>query len=256
MTVGSAVAAGLAVPLASLLGGWPRSLATWALPAAAALTMWLAITHPTRPRAAVNDSSAGLPWRSRTAWLVAGYLTAQSVLFYSCLAWLAPVYVARGWSQADAGLLLSAFGAAQLAATLAVPAADRLAGRRPLLYAAAGATATGLAGLLTVPDLSPLLLVAVLGAGLGAGFALGLLLLVDHAATPAGSTQMSAMAFLVSYTLAAWGPTLTGVLHDATGGFQAPFAVLLAVSLAQLAHRPSPTPGSQPTTPASTWGQW
>lgn len=263
MTAGSALAAGLAVPLADLLGSWTRSLAIWAIPAAAALVAWLALPRAPAPAADLADpkvAAAGalvaapsaLPWRSRTAWLVAGYLTAQSVVFYSCLAWLAPAHVERGGDPAEAGLLLSAFGTAQLIATLALPAAaDRVRDHRRLRSAAVGATAAGLATLLAVPGLA-FAAVTVLGAGLGAGFALGLLLLVDHAATPAASTRLSAMAFLVSYTVAAWGPTLTGALRDATGGFQVPFAALLVVSLVQLATATRLAPPAGPRTSTDT----
>ncbi len=63
----------------------------------------------TRHRAAnpVVVSVSQAPWRHLTAWLVAAYLTVQSIEFYSTLAWLAPSYTARGWDPTHAGYLLS-----------------------------------------------------------------------------------------------------------------------------------------------------
>lgn len=88
MTVGSALAAGAAVPLADLLGSWQRSLAAWALPAAAALIGWVVVlAHPGQrsrrpygptaqhhPKPSPVGTPSGLPWRSRTAWLSAATL--------------------------------------------------------------------------------------------------------------------------------------------------------------------------------------
>jgi len=55
--------------------------------------------------------------------------------------------------------------------------------------------------------------------------------------------RLSALVFLVSYSTAALGPFVFGAVHDATGGFTAPFAVLLAVAIVQLALVPRLRPG-------------
>ncbi len=142
MALGAALAAGLAVPLADALGSWRRSLAAWAVPAVVALVVWAAVALRGNEYEPEEESAegrpGGLPWRSRLAWLVSGYLAVQSVAFYGALAWLAPSYVARGWAAADAGALLATFGAAQIVSTLVAPAVtDRFPDRRPLLAVAA-----------------------------------------------------------------------------------------------------------------------
>lgn len=83
---------------------------------------------------------------------------------------------------------------------------------------------------------------AILGVGLGGGFALGLVLLVDHAHTPAVSGRLTAMSFLVSYGAAALSPMLLGALRDATGGYRLPFMVLIVAMIGALALVPYFTP--------------
>ena len=238
MMGGAAAASALSVPLQVWLGSWQGSLASWSLLALVGALAWAPIaTRAARHRAAnppVDEGTHGLPWRRPTAWLVAGYLTVQSFEFYSCLAWIAPSYVDRGWSPSTAGFLLAVFTAAQLVSGLAAPAlTDRIHDHRALLLPAALLGVVGLLGLLLAPDGGPWMWVTLLGLGQGAAFALGLVLLVDYSATPAGSGRLAAMAFFVSYTAASFGPASMGAVRDLTHGFHATWAVLTVLMLVQ-----------------------
>ena len=116
--------------------------------------------------------------------------------------------------------------------------ADRLRDRRPLVAAAVLCNAAGLTGIVLAPTLAPIPWILLLALGQGAGFALGLVKLVDYAPSPAASARLTAMVFLVSYSTASIGPVVFGALHDATGAFTVPFTLLLALSLTQLALVP------------------
>jgi CP family cyanate transporter-like MFS transporter len=187
-----------------------------------------------------------LPWRDRTAWIVAAYLSLNSFVFYSLLAWVAPFFEQRGVSATTGGLLLATLNLVQLVAALVVPAiADLRTDRRPVFAATVGATVLGLVWLLVAPGSASFAIVAVLGFGLGAGFTLGLVLLVDYAPDPAASARLSALAFLVSYVVSAFGPLAAGALRDATGGFTAMLVMLLVTGTAQLLLVPQLRPGRQ-----------
>ncbi len=237
MMVGATAASALAVPLASALGSWQASVASWGVLAVLALAVWLPVLRKVNEREEEEAEAAthGLPWRSRTAWLVAGYLTANSVLFYSLLAWIAPAYESLGWTGERSGLLLAEYSVFQLVSALTVPlAAQRMRDRRPLFELVVGFAVVGLVAVIWTPLSAPWLWIAIMGYGLGGGFALGLALLVDYAPDPARSAGLTAMAFLISYSIAATGPLLLGALRDATGGFRVPFLVLLATAVVQL----------------------
>jgi CP family cyanate transporter-like MFS transporter len=179
-----------------------------------------------------------------TAWLVAAYLAVQSVEFYSSLAWIAPTYRARGWDPTHAGYLLSVFTAAQLVSGLLAPAlTDRVHDRRVLLVASSVLGLAGQAGLWLSPGGAPWAWATVLGLGQGAAFALGLVLMVDYAATPAASARLAGMAFLFSYGLASFGPAAMGAIRDATGGFDGVWMAMTLLMLAQLAFAFALRPG-------------
>lgn len=246
MMVGATAASALTVPLADALGSWRQSLALWAVLAVVGLLAWLPVVRAVNDRddPAEVTGSGPLPWRSGTAWLLAAYLALQSLGFYTQLAWIPPSYEAQGWSARNAGLLLAVWSIVQLVSGVGAPAlADRLHDRRPLIAGALGLNLLGLLGIVLAPTLAPWLWVSMLGLGQGAGFAVGLVKLVDYAPTPAASARLSALVFLCSYSLASVGPFAFGAVHDAVGGFRWPYGLLLAAVVAQLGLVPRLRPG-------------
>jgi CP family cyanate transporter-like MFS transporter len=234
MMLGAAVSPALAVPLRDTLGSWQASLAAWAVPATFAALVWLPVARPMNKRDR-RRASGGLPWRSRAAWLLAAFMSAQSALAYAYIAWLPAAYESRGWSAASAGALLGALQLAQLATALTLPLlAERSPDRRPTLVAAVICTLCGAAMLALAPQLAwPGTI--VLGFGLGGGFTLGLVLMADVAGSPEAASRLAAMTFLVCYLVAATAPIAVGVLHDVSEEFVVPFVSLIAVAAGQLA---------------------
>src|SRR4051812_6697685 len=234
MMLGAAVAPALAVPLARSLGSWQASLACWSLPALLAAALWAPLARGSRRPAGTADER--LPWRSRSAWLLAGFLSAQSMLAYAYLTWLAPAYESRGWSPARAGTLLGVLHLAQLATALALPAlADRSRDRRPALLGAVACTVVGAGVLFAAPGAAPWAATVVLGLGLGGGFSLALVVMTDLAASPPAAARLAAMTFLLCYSAASLAPVAVGVIHDATGGYALPFGSLTLLAGVELA---------------------
>ncbi len=247
MMGGAAVSSASSAPLAARFGSWQGSLASWCIPAAVGALAWAPVAlRLSRHRAAnpIAATSHGLPWGHPTAWLIATYLTIQSWQFYSSLAWIAPTYVARGWDATTAGYLLSAFVGAQLISGLLGPVlTDKVHDHRVLLMPAAGLGLVGMVALLVAPDAAAWVWVCVLGLGQGAAFSLALVLLIDYAQTPAGSGRLTAMAFFVSYTIASFGPTVTGALRDLTGDFHVIWLLMSLMMLVQMALAMQMKPG-------------
>ena len=106
-----------------------------------------------------------------------------------------------------------------------------LADPRVLILAAATVGTVGLVGVWLAPDAAPWVWAFLLGAGQGGCFSLGLGLLVRLAVTPRDSARLTAMAFLVSYSIASLGPTTMGVVADATGSYAVLWALLASVSV-------------------------
>jgi len=117
--------------------------------------------------------------------------------------------------------------------------AERTPGRR-LLYAAC--LATVLVAILAVgwvPSTLTVLVVAVFGAALGAGFAMGLALLSEYASDGNASTRLTAMAFSVTYLAASLGPLAAGALLDAVDSWGAVYAMLALACVVQFATIPA-----------------
>jgi MFS transporter, CP family, cyanate transporter len=76
------------------------------------------------------------------------------------------------------------------------------------------------------------------GLGIGGGFAVGLVLLVDVTRSRAEAARLSAMVFLLSYTFATLGPVLVGVLRDVTGGYALGFWCLTVAGFGLVAVVP------------------
>ena len=251
MMGGAAVAAAVSVPLARALGDWDLALGFWGLVAVVGLVLWLpvdrAVHHGGDHDQHPPDSSHRLPWRSTTAWCVAGFLAVQSWQFYSSLAWLSPTYVGHGWEAQDAGLLLSVFTGAQFVSGLVGPAVtDRVGDWRVPLVGAAVFGLVGQTGVWAAPDAAPWLWAVLLGVAQGASFAIGLVLLVRYAVSPAAAARFTAMAFLVSYTVASMGPTTMGAVRDLSGGYSSIWLVLAVLMLAQLGFALLLRPGRPP----------
>ena len=234
---GAVLGAAFTVPIADATGSWQLALAVWAVPAIIGTIAWAwverpaAATHLDDPRV---PSLRDLPWRSQTAWALTAYLTLNSIVFYVTVAWLAPSYAERGWSQADAGYLFGVYTAASVVATLVLaPLSHRMRARRTLLAGISVVTAVALVLIGVAPQFAPVVVLAVFGFVLGGGFGIGLLLLAEYADDAAGAARLTAMVFFVVYTIAAIGPVAIGGLLDALDSWPVAFGLLAVLAGAQ-----------------------
>jgi CP family cyanate transporter-like MFS transporter len=230
LVLGGTFAAALAIPLAGGAGNWRFALAAITLAGIGSLAIWLVLA----PADAVVDGSntpPRIPWRSPIGWVLGLVFGLQSTLYYGVVAWLAAVYVDRGWSEPTAAQLVAVFSAVTLAGTVLTPlAADRIGTRRAQLVASSSAVLIGMLGVVLVPD--PALMWAVLlGAGMGAIFPIVLTLPVDAGGPPAEVAATAAVMLLVGYLFAAAGPFVFGVARDLTGDFEVSLWLLVAATV-------------------------
>ena len=237
LMLGAGIGGALTVPIASWLGSWTVALAFWAIPAAIALIGWLVIERPSgghEPAPSATVRLRSLPWRNSTAWALTMFLALNSVVFYSVVAWLAASYDERGWDQAAGGGLFGIFLVAQVAAAFILPPlADRLKYRRTLFVLVTLIMTVAFLFIGLAPAFMTVLVLIIGGIGLGGTFALGLVLLSEYAENSAGAARLTAMAFFVSYVLAALGPLLTGVLLQVWDSWPLVYGFLAVVSLGQ-----------------------
>jgi CP family cyanate transporter-like MFS transporter len=248
------LAAGVSVPIARLTGvGWRGSLALWALPALVAAVAWVPqLRHSDRPANARTSHGVGGLWRSSLAWQVTLFMGLQSLVYYVMLTWLPEILREEGLSAPRAGWMLALSQAVAIVSMFFAPV---IAGRRPsqrgVAAAAVALSGAGTLGLLVAGSTAGVLWVVLLGLGQGACFSLALTFFALRAPDSEHAAALSGMAQSVGYLLAAVGPSLFGVLRDATHAWKVPLALLLATTAGLLiaglgaardAHVVTPTP--------------
>ena len=229
IVAGSALGAAFAVPLA-VNGEWRTSLLIVSLVSVGSVVAWLLLVRGESPGPPLRTRATRLPWRSVTGWLLVLAFGLQSVMYYGIVAWLANVFVERGWSHADAGTLLAIVNGVGLVTTFGVPLlSDRLGARRPQLVLAAVAACLSIVGLILLPDWAyPL--VVTLGLASGMIFPLVLTLPLDVTDDPGQVGSVAALMLLGGYILSSIGPFALGAARDLTGNFQASLWLLVVVA--------------------------
>jgi CP family cyanate transporter-like MFS transporter len=232
ITIGSALAAAVAVPLAHVAGGWRTPLLVIGAVSAglAVLWFWLTRTEPRHVR--VDLRPLKLPLRRPLAWrLVAAFFFMSSV-FYGLNAWLPDAYVERGWSESSAGALLAVLNTVTIPCGFFVAwAADHWGTRRLWLGSAAVLQLCALLGVVLLPGAGWLWAV-LLGVSIGPLFPLTMTLPLDAAERPAEVAALAGMMLGIGYTLSASSPLLLGAIRDLTGGFDAVLWTLVAAAAA------------------------
>ena len=230
---GGGLAALLSPLVASHFQNWQAGLGIWLLPALGALLLWAWLPLGAAKNLQVAPPLQGL--RNRRAWLLALYFGLVNCGYMSMVAWLPAYYQQLGWGVLPSGSLLAFMTIFQVIAALLMPAlAQRGIDRRPLLTISLLAQTVGYSGLLWAPLQYPHLWVALIGFGLGACFALSLLLTLDHRRDPREAGQLAAFVQGVGFLINAVSPWMTGWLRELTGSFVSAWAVLTVTVIAML----------------------
>jgi MFS transporter, CP family, cyanate transporter len=248
LSVGAILSSLLSVPLYRSSGGSVRlALGLWAVPAALAALLWLPQlryrTAGARPSAVRPGAATPLPaaagvkvYRHALAWQVTAFMGLQSLLYYAALSWLPTIFRDRGDSAVTAGNLLALMGVGNLATSLIVPVlAHRSPGQRALVVPSLIGTAVGLAGSLWAPLGTAPFWVLVLGVSQGSCLGLAIYFMMARAPDAGAAASLSAFAQSVGYLVASVGPLVVGLLHAATGSWDIPVVLLLALAAVELA---------------------
>lgn len=240
LTIGAGLAGGVTAPVGEFLGSWPAALAAWAIPAALAVPIWyLSWRRVARETGETDTEPEGdrprLPWQNRWAVVLTLFFGGSSTVFFFVLTWLAPRYVALGWSSSRAGLLLSVFVLTQLGGNLVVSAVgDRLNDQRPLFALLLLSVIAGAIGVAVAPLFAPWGWALLLGVGAGGVFTLGLTLPVTYSAGPTATDGLTSMMLGGGYLIAALGPVAAGSLRDVTGSYAVAFGGLVFLGIVLL----------------------
>jgi CP family cyanate transporter-like MFS transporter len=234
INIGAAVSSALAVPIAAAWEGWRGALAAFSLATLAICAGWLALS-----RGAWTERSSArpprLPWRRPVAWAIVLAFGLPSAVYYGLVAWIADVYVERGWSEEASGAVLAVMGIASVPSALVVPwLADRMGSRRGWMWFAAGCLGVATLGFAALPGGAFVWAVST-GIGLGTVFPICLTMCLDVARVPGEAGAAAALMFLAGYPIAALGPLGAGAVRDLTGSFDASLWAMCAITVVMAA---------------------
>ena len=231
---GAAIAASFAPLVMSRTGSWRVGLAIWAGLALLALLFWWAQRANTPRDSAPAVRKQSFFTHSR-AWLLAIFFGLGTASYTCVLAWLAPYYVEKGWSEQNAGLLLGFLTAMEVISGLVVPAiANRSRDRRVVLMALLGLIIGGFCGLILSPQYLSLLWPCLLGLGIGGLFPMSLIVSLDHLDNPQRAGGLTAFVQGIGYLIAGLSPLMAGMIRDQLGSFEWAWWSLTAVMVVML----------------------
>lgn len=232
MNIFGAIASGVSVPLANVeLFGWQGALAVWGIMTVIALLIWSPqLKQPTKLSGSTNETKPKKTnmWGSFTAWQVTIFMGLQSLMFYTILTWLPDILQSSGYSQSEAGWLLSLQLFAIIPMTFIVPIIASKMENQKLLGFLTGLTFfLGVIGLMSSEWYIILFAVLLLGIGCGTGFSLSMMFFTLRTQDAMEAADLSGMAQSFGYLLAALGPVIIGLFQDMFHSWTMPFVLLL-----------------------------
>ena len=232
ITLGASLASGVTVPITQAMGdstAW--GLVVWALPVVVALVIWV---PQLRVKAAddTGTSTSTSLWRDWLAWNVMAFMGLVTLIYFAVLSWLPGIYIDRGVTEANAGILLMVMNVTGLIGNFVAPiVAERMRDQRAAVVATVAFGTAGVLGIWFAPTSTALIWVTLFGIAQGSALSLALLLMVLRAADPDTAARLSSMAQAGGYLIGAAGPLVMGLLYTATGSWSGPLAFLLAMTL-------------------------
>lgn len=230
LQLGSAASAGLAVPIAILLGGWRVALVVFSVGTLAVLVPWVVVAargQRSAPRVSVTTRDLA----DRRGWLLAAIFGIFGVTYYGWISWLPDAYTEMGWSAAAAGGLVGLLNIGSLAGALSVGAVvGRLLPFGKSLAMCGAMLASAAIGFVVLPGGG---IGWALLAGLGNGALFPLLLALPLRLTGSADrvAGLSSVMLGGGYTIAAIGPVALGAVRDATGSFGAGLVLVGVIAM-------------------------
>ncbi len=232
LSIGLTAALVLTVPISHTFGGWRAGLGAWAALAVVAAVPWVSlVAHDRHLERTPRTITFGAVARTPLGVAMALFFGLQSLQAYVIFGWFAQLWRDSGYSAGVAGLLAGLVAGTSIPLSLWLPnVLARSADPRRVLFAVIAAYPVGYVGLMIAPhSLAPLWAVVV---GIGTvTFPLILTLIGLRAHSAEGTAALSAFTQSAGYLVAALGPFLVGVVHDATGGWNVPLLMLLVLTV-------------------------
>ena len=222
-------------PVTEAGDSWRAGLGMWGLLVLLAVPLWawLALRERRTPseHAVSGQAPTGRIVHSPTALALTVLFGVQSMHAYVQFGWLPQIYRDAGLSASSAGALQALLSSVGIVGALAMPTViARSRGLHAWMVGFGVMLALGYAGLLVAPATVPWLWALMLGVS-GLAFPTSIALITARTRHPSVTAQVSGFVQPVGYALAAIGPFVVGLIHDATGGWSLVIVLLALTSV-------------------------
>lgn len=238
MNLVAALASGFSIAIGTWTNmGWKGSLGIWIIWALVAFVVvvmgWLSVRKgmTTQTAVAVSQSNFNI-FRSKQAWNISIFMGIQSLVYYCLVALLPIVLIDYGMAKEETGIVLLVIQLAMLPIMFISPiVASKMKDQQVMIYSVGILMFTGI-GILAIYGIEYIYLAATLiGMGNGLSFSLALLFFSLKSKTMNGTIKVSGKAQSVGYLIAAFGPSIFGMLHDWDTSWKGSFYFLLVMIL-------------------------
>ena len=236
LVVGGTLGSLATAPVTESSGSWRTGLGMWGLGLLVALPLWAWLVLRERRSPAEHTVAGEAPPTGRvasspTAIALTVLFGVQSMHAYVQFGWLPSIYRDAGLSASTAGALQALLSGVGILGALAMPTViARGRGLPPLMVSYGVLLALGYAGLLVAPATVPWLWALLLGLS-GLAFPTAIALITARTRHPSVTAQLSGFVQPVGYALAAIGPFVVGLIHDATGDWSLVLVLLALTSV-------------------------
>lgn len=236
LVAGGSIGSLLTAPVTESTGSWQTGLGMWGLLLLLALPLWawLAVREHRLP--SEHDVSGDAPPSGRmahspTAVALTVLFGVQAMHAYVQFGWLPQIFRDAGISASSAGALQALLSSVGIVGALAMPTViARSSGLHAWMVSFGVMLALGYAGLLVAPATVPWLWALLLGLS-GLAFPTAIALITARTRHPSVTAQLSGFVQPIGYALAAIGPFVVGLIHEATGGWSLIIVLLMLTSV-------------------------
>lgn len=230
ISLGAAVSAALAIPLADAFSGWRGSLIAMSAFTALLVIPWMWFTAAEPPHEQPDERPPPFLWRNAIAWKLVIIFTLTSVVYYGVNAWLPTIYVEHGWSHASSGALVTVISLVTLPVSLITAwVGDSHGSRRIYLTGAALVLVAAGIGVALLPA-GGWIWAVLIGGWVGVTFPSLMTMPLDLGHDAHEVAALTAMMLGVGYAASSLSPFLFGAVRDATGTFTAVLWVIVATA--------------------------
>ncbi|SEB51452.1 MFS transporter, CP family, cyanate transporter [Nocardioides exalbidus] len=236
LVVGGTIGSLLTAPVTESTDSWRTGLGMWGVMLLVAVPLWVGLAlrerrSPVEHAVSGEAPPSGRIIHSRTAVGLTVLFGVQSMHAYVQFGWLPTIFRDAGLSASAAGALQALLSAVGIVGALFMPTViARSKGLHGWIWSYGITLALGYLGLLLAPATVPWLWALLLGYS-GLAFPTAIALITARTRHPSVTAQLSGFVQPVGYALAAIGPFVVGLIHDATGGWSLVIVLLALTSV-------------------------